>query len=845
MTRFFQQQGRALLANGYLIVPITPGHKRPALPNWQHSRLGATDLSNYPDHGVGILCGQGANPICTIDIDTTDPELAQRFTTWCQDNIGPTCERIGNAPKILLAYRAADDGWSKAASAWFEDEFEDRHRVEILGRGQQFVAYHIHPDTQQPYEWVDLFGGLEYMRADSLPIVTQAQITQALAVFEQMAAEAGMHQVKGGASTFQSTTADDDPLMSFEPAVGIALSEVKKALSYINCHDYDTWLRAGMALHHEYGADIAALDAWDEWSATAPNYQGREDLEKRWASFGQSGRSPATVRWILKAGKQALRVVLRTEKRQGMDELKLLIDRCDDGMVLLDEVAAIARQVISETPELRPEVVAAMRSRYRQVTGVALPAADLTRALREPTPPTVKARRPLTEFGNAERMLDKYGQGLMYVPELAAWHCWTGVYWRRALDVEVEHMAKETVKALVQEIEDHPEPAEFFKFCAVSQQAKMVRNMVTLAQSDPRVNVPARELDKHAHLLGVANGVVDLRTGELLEPDPDLRITKVAGCNFDPAATCPLFQRTVAEVFNDDLDMASFFQRLVGYAAMGQPTQDVMVIPHGNGSNGKSTVLGAIRMAFGDYARSADANTFVSDGRGGNAGGAREDLLRLKGARFVYVNEPDENSELREGSVKAMTGGDAITARGLYSRDTVEIMPSWVVFMPTNHKPIVKGSDNGIWRRLMLLPFTRNFESDPTIKKDPEREAKLTAEREGILAWVVQGALAFQRDGLATVGAVREAGESYRSQMDILSEWLEECCEVGPLFREESSALWRSWEQYAKSRGLLMYVKNSVSLGRRLDARFPALKLPGGKRMRAGLRIRADFDDLV
>lgn len=839
---YFQKQGRALLANGYLIVPIKPGEKRPALNNWQSARLGASDLTNYPGHGVGVLCGQGAHPICAIDIDVTDSDLADRFADWCLHNLGATVARVGMAPKILLVYRAEGEGWSKATGAWFEDGEGERHRIEVLGSGQQFVAYHTHPDTGAPYEWIDLLGGLESVRADELAMVNMDQVNEALLKFEELAQGAGMVKVGSGRGVYQ---VDDDPLMEYEPPVGVSLATVAKAMSHVDPNDYDSWIRAGMALHHEFGAEVGALDVWDEWSSKATNYAGRDDLARRWAGFGQNGRI-TTVRWLLKVGNQAQKVERRNEKRQALQTLLGVIRECDDSIALMEDVAKEARAVLSDVPEIQTEVASAFRKRFHEITGVALPAATLNKALREPSAPTVKARRPLTEFGNSERMLDRYGQGLMFVPEMGSWYCWTGVYWRKSPDVEIEHLAKETVKALVGEIADHPEPAEFFKFCAISQQAKMVRNMVTLAQSDPRVMVPARELDKYSHLMGAANGVIDLRTGDLLPPDPELRITKIAGCDYVPGAKAPLFRQTVVDVFNDDADMVAFFQRLVGYAAMGQPNQDVMVIPHGNGSNGKSTVLGTIRSAFGGYAKAAEAGTFVSDAKGGgNAGAAREDLVRLKGARFVYVNEPDENSELREGSVKAMTGGDAITARGVYGKESVEFLPSWVVFMPTNHKPIVKGSDNGIWRRLMLIPFTRNFEADPTITKDPNRETKLQAEIEGVLAWVVEGALAYQAQGLNQVGAVKAAREAYREQMDLLSEWLEECCEIGPTYEVESSHLWKSWEEYAKNRGLLTYVKNSVALGRRLDARFPAGKGSGGVRIRRGLRIRCDFDDLV
>ena len=371
----------------------------------------------------------------------------------------------------------------------------------------------------------------------------------------------------------------------------------------------------------------------------------------------------------------------------------------------------------------------------------------------------------------------------------------------------------------------------------------MVRNMLVLAASDPRVAVPARELDANTHLLGVANGAVDLTTGRLVAPNPDHRITLTTACEFNPLARCPLFESTTLDIFNGNGDMAEYFYRAVGYALMGDPKEDKMFIPFGDGSNGKSTLFGITRKVMGGYARSAEASSFVADSKnGGNAGGAREDLVRLRGARFVYVNEPDEGGELREGAVKSMTGGDAITARGLYAKTSVEIIPSWVVFMPTNHRPIVKGTDNGIWRRLDLIPFERNFDKDPTVVKDPAREAKLEREMEGILALLVRNALAYQQIGLTQPAGVRAARESYRSQMDLLAEWIEDCCEVGEGHQVESNLLWKSWEIYAKDRGVLHYVKSSVALGRRLDARFPSQKGAKGVRMRKGIRLNDFFD---
>ncbi|MFN3543739.1 MAG: phage/plasmid primase, P4 family [Thiobacillus sp.] len=853
MSSDFQTHGRALLGNGYLIIPIKPGHKRPALDNWQTARLGAADLTRYPNHGVGVLCGQGAQPVAAIDVDTTDEALAARFVAWCQEHLGATCERVGFAPKILLAYRAASEGWGKATGAWFEDLGGARHRLEVLGKGQQFVAYHIHPDTGEPYEWVDFFGGLDAMRAGDLPIITEAQVEEALQVFEAMAEEAGLVRVSGSKTKAGGMTSApvDDPLMAYEPPVGIDLSEARRLVAYVDNEDYDTWLKVGMSLHHEFDGSVAALDLWDEWSSTATNYASREDLEKRWDSFGRSGRNPTTARWLLKVGNQGKRDAVKAEKRTALDDAKAQILACEDSIDLVNEVARQAGDAAGTDLALRAELAGLIRARFKELTDTSLPVADVRAAMAGGRKVVAfnKQRRQMTEFGNAERMLDHYGDGLMYVPEIDGWFMWTGIYWRRAAGVELEHLAKETIRALPDEaktIESDGERAEFFKFCAISQRAVMVRNMVSLAQSDPRVVVGMTDLDKHTHLLGVGNGVVDLHTGKLLPPDQAYRVTTITAVDYDPEARAPLFERTVADVFFGDADMIGFFQRLVGYSLLGKPDEDVLAIPYGSGSNGKSTVLGAIRDALGEHAKMASADTFLSSGAaGGNAGAAREDVLRLRGARFVYVSEPDEGSELREGLIKSMTGGEPLPARGLYSKTTVEVAPTWVAFMPTNHRPIVKGDDHAIWRRLLPVPFTRNFDQDLTLTKDPDRAEKLAAEAAGILAWCVRGALAYRKNGLQPPAAVRKARDDYKSDMDLLGEWLDECCEVGPGHVESNARLWASWEAFAKARGELRFIASAKSLGRRLQAKGmePVMNTYGlrGRGLR-GLRVRVVGD---
>lgn len=603
----------------------------------------------------------------------------------------------------------------------------------------------------------------------------------------------------------------------------------------------EEWLNALMAVHHEFDGSDDALDIADQWSATGDSYGGRSDVEARWRSFGRRGGAGAiTGRWLLAWRRDQLAAQSDDRMRDALHKMQAMVDAAEDMLVVQTKVMPQISTLLLEFPILEIEAYSIVAARAKKL-GTPVNKSEFKKMIRVERAPAANNDLPkLTEFGNTDRLLRKYGEDLMYVPDIGAWFVWSGVYWRKATGgaAEIEHYAKQTIRDLHLEADLHPDPSEFYMFCSMSQRAQMVSNMVRLASSDWRVVVPACELDKHSHYLGVKNGVVDLRTGELIAPDRKMRITLSAGCEYNPSAKAPLFERTLRDVFFDDAETVDYMMRVLGYALMGDPKEDVMFIPFGNGANGKSTIFGIVRQTFGSYARSAEASSFISDGKSGGAGGAREDLVRLRGSRFVYVNEPDENGVLREGAVKSMTGGDAITARGLYATESVEITPTWTVFMPTNHKPIITGSDNGIWRRMGLIPFERNFKEDRTLVQDKGRREKLKAELPGILALLVRAALRYQDKGLTTPDNLSVARKDYREDMDLLSEWMDECCETGPGHECKSMDLWDSWRMFAERRNQLKYITSSISLGRRLETKFKARKAPGGIRVREGISLK-------
>jgi putative DNA primase/helicase len=652
----------------------------------------------------------------------------------------------------------------------------------------------------------------------------------------------GFYKQRFGSVAEAADDDDADWLVSLSPKVGLTIEKARVLVTAMDADsDYDTWLKVGQVLHHEFDGSAAGLALWKEWSEGSPKYPGSAALDAKWASFGNYRGSPLTGRWLLKHSKVA-QVAQRYEAvgdwRAKIAAIETSV--ADDKEAQLRETIcpAIARD--SRLDDVDREGLAQVLQEVFRGIGLRLPI-PVVRKLVHPvvTAPAVASNvPPLTEFGNTERMLRRFGSGLRYVPELQQWYVWSGIYWRKATSVEIEFMAKETIKDLPAEAAQHTDQGEFFAWCMVSQQARMVKNMVTLAASDASVTLPASELDKHPHLLGVANGVLDLRNLRLIPADKTHHITRNAHIDFDPTATCPNFLKALHDSMFGDQSMIDFHQRLAGYILTGEPLEDKIGMPFGDGSNGKGTIWNAIRKALGDYAKTAQPESFMENAGSNAGGGAREDLLRLRGARLVYVGEPEEGAELREGLVKAMSGGDAITARGLYARESVTFVPTWTVIMPTNHKPIIKGTDSGIWRRILPIPYLRSWRADTADKPDPNFREKVAAESQGILAWMVEGVRLYRNGGLGLPAKVSAATASYRSDMDLLAEWLDERCVVDEHACERSQDLWLSWQEYARDRGVLKYIPSAVSLGRRMDQRFPSAKGSGGIRVRKGIRLK-------
>lgn len=840
----FRNQAQILEANGFNIVPINKGKKAPLIKGWQDKTFTANDVTA----GVGVKCGVGDYPICAIDIDVLDEDLSRRIADFCTDELGYAVERVGKAPKTLLVYRAAEAGWSKVTSRKFG---ADRYQVEVLGKGQQFVAYAIHPDTQKPYEWVDFFGGLEVMQASDLPVITLEQVEHIIQVAEQMMIDAGLEPVKSTVNPANHSLSkkDNDDFTADQP-VGLSTDELKAYLENLDADDYDLWIKIGQALHHEMGGDVDGLNIWDDWSSKATNYNGYDDLEHRWQGFGK-GSNPVTARTIIKLGKAANDKAEHELKKAVIAEHEAKIKTATDTVELEQIVKDICKDLDINDFATVAGVQAAVKEQWKIVTGKSLSQPSLNKLMSlKPTfgLDDLYQATAFTEFGNAQRLVKEQDGKMIYVAETDMWYLWAGNYWRKGSQTEIEQLAKDTVNNLILDCQDiGGVGGDAMDFIKKSMEAKMINNMVRLARSEPSVLIGFERLDSNRMLLGVGNGAVDLTTGKLHDADPSDCITVATDVEYLAGEACPVWEKTLQDIFANDGELIHYMQKLIGYSVLANPIESLFVIMYGDGSNGKSTFINTIRDVLGHHAKVANSETFL--GTAANSSGSpREDILRLMGSRVVTITEPDEGGVLREGLVKAMTGGEALPARAAYGRTTVEVKPTWTAFMPTNHKPIIKGTDHGIWRRLVLVPFVVNFDNHPTIKKDPERMAKLKAEYSGILSWIVQGALMYQKEGLKAPKVIEDARNEYKEDMDLLADWVAECCTVGNGEIATNRELWASWEAYARANGEVKYISSSRALAKRLSTKFEPIKNIGKEYLRGfkGISVKntSAFDEV-
>ncbi|MBZ5727448.1 MAG: bifunctional DNA primase/polymerase [Acidobacteriia bacterium] len=420
-------------------------------------------------------------------------------------------------------------------------------------------------------------------------------------------------------------------------------------------------------------------------------------------------------------------------------------------------------------------------------------------------------RYPYTDLGNAERLVALHGGDIRWCEAWQSWLVWNDTRWERDECRRMIALAKHTVRATYAQASDVGDDAirkALIDHARRAESRQRIDAMIALARPD--VAVTPDQLDCDAWLLNVKNGTIDLRTGELRENSREDLLTKLAEVECDPEARCPRWKKFLSEVFEPHPDLIPFLQRAIGYTITADVREECFFLLAGSGRNGKGTFLKTVQALTGDYAGTADFSTFTAR----RDAGMRDDVANMRGRRLVTAQESHEGAAMAEGLIKWLTGGDRIRARRLYENSS-EFDPTFKLWLATNHKPKVSGTDPAIWSRIKLVPFDVSFEGH----ENKSLKQALLEELPGILAWAVRGCLRWQKDGLKFPASVVEATTEYRSESDEVGRFLSECCILSKdsKARMKSSRLYELYKVWCEQNG--EEPLTATAFGRRLTER--------------------------
>lgn len=401
----------------------------------------------------------------------------------------------------------------------------------------------------------------------------------------------------------------------------------------------------------------------------------------------------------------------------------------------------------------------------------------------------------LTDYGNGERLAARHGPDLRYVFAWSRWLVWDGVRFAPDDQGEAWRRAKDTARAIYAEAaaaEGADERKRIATWAKTSESEVRLRAMLELAKSEPGIPVRHDALDAAPWLLAVQNGVVDLRTGKLRAASRADLLTKLAPVAFDPSAKAPTWGAFLERIIPDQA-VRDWLQRAVGYSLTGETREHALFLLHGTGANGKSTFMETLLALLGDYALKTPAETLLAR----RDTGVPNDVARMRGARLVAACETEDGRRLAEVRVKELTGGDTVSARFMRA-EWFDFRPVAKLWLSTNHRPSVRGTDEGIWRRLRLVPFAVVI---PEAERDRTLPERLRAELPGVLAWALEGCRAWLRDGLQEPEAVREATSAYRDAEDVLAAFLEERCALNEGCWTASKQLYDAYRDWCEATG--------------------------------------------
>jgi P4 family phage/plasmid primase-like protien len=779
-----------LLAQGYTPIPVTapdyqhpkvksPG-KQPFFKGWQNVSADTIDakavegwthgIANHPN--TGLLCGH----LVAVDIDVPVEGLATEMERLASAMLGATpLHRIGKAPKVLLCYRTATP-MRKMETPELKLDSGATVQIEVLGVGQQVVGFGVHPATRAPYTWPD--GTPEHVPLADLPAVAEPSLRSFLA-----AAEAVLRQAGGLTDKERDAAAHSTPPQQTArnaPAEGRRQSKSGDFFRQVN---------------------TAALGGIGSWLPTIFPKAKRQDGTGAWrvssADLGRSLEEDISVH-PTEGGqdfgtRQSCSPIDIVQEHGGAPDAK------DAAFWLCERLGKAPsdfgwKQAKENKPHKPGDAQAAL------------------------------AGFDLTEDGIALAFTKTHESKLRYDHTRGAWYQWTGKAWRQDQVKLAFSWCRRTCRQLAKEagVED----GDLARLARAATAAAVER----FAQSDEAFAVTSSIWDSDPFLLGTPGGTVDLRTGEMREPIPEDHITKLTSVAPAAAPKCPGWLAFLHQVTNGDTGLIRFLRQWCGYCLTGDTREHALLFAHGPGGNGKTVFLSTVARIMGDYARTAAMDTFVAS----QSDRHPTDLAMLRGARLVTASETEEGRAWAETRIKALTGGDTITARFM-RQDFFEFRPEFKLTIIGNHKPILRNVDEAARRRFNVVPFLY----EPP-HKDLQLEEKLQREAPGILRWMIEGCLDWQMHRLIRPDVVLSATKDYFSEQDTVHQWVEELCVLGALQSDTLAVLFKSWSDYALANGEKPGTAKwfSQTLGR--IGCTPVKNTPGvrGKRGFTGIAVR-------
>jgi putative DNA primase/helicase len=418
-------------------------------------------------------------------------------------------------------------------------------------------------------------------------------------------------------------------------------------------------------------------------------------------------------------------------------------------------------------------------------------------------PPNDLLQPGFHDAGNAERLIHLHGHEMKYCHAFKKWLIYDGRRWCVDITGRARQLAKGTmIDFYDQAVLARNQDAE--KFARRSLNDKAITSLLSMAQSD--IYVEPEQLDQDIWALNFLNGTVNLRTGELRQHNPGDFITKLVHHDYKPGAACPQFLAFLSQIMGAGADaseveldradrMISYLQKAFGYSLTGDTSEKVVFFCHGNGNNGKTTLLSLVLRLVREYSVLLQIDSLTVQKESNNS---QADLADLRGARFASTSETEEGQRLAEGKLKRITQGMGMIKSVRKYENPITFPETHKLWFDANHKPIIRGTDNAIWNRLHLIPFTVTIAKEEI---DENLPSKLAREAEGVLSWAVAGAVRWVDEGLGKPPEVEEASKLYRQEMDQLGRFFEERCLSLPTARVPARQLYSAYRAWAEAVG--------------------------------------------